>query len=272
MIGKLSMAFKIKAKYVSSLQKKENSKWSNEISQFTFTECDDNFLKNNNYTNSFYIQPERIKFCNIFNICEQTLTIDLLQSKEQQIYTIEKGIYTAEKLNAILNTFNEKINFEFKENEQKMNYTGKCILFNKYQDNDVLITMNRNLLLNLGLLDTYVILQNKLKYNTIGVPKSTKVYGNYDLSRSIQEIKLYSKHILNYKTELCHKTLSPKDFTFLNKKSSDFKCIFNICNLNCKSYKVDRFNLDACKFYFLDFFEEIVSFDYCEMSIFVYSK
>ena len=266
------MAFKIKAKYISTLEKKENYKWSNEISEFYFNDCDDNFLKNNNYTNAFYIQPERIKFSNIFNIVEQTLTIELIQDESKKSYIIEKGIYTAEKLKSLLNSFDDKIYFEFKENEQKMNYTGQCVLFNKYKNNDVLISMHRNLLLNCGLLDTYVMLQNTSKYNTIGLSSWTKVSGNYDLSRSIQEIKLYSKHIFNYKTELCQKTLSAKDFKCLYKKSTDYKCIFTMCNLNCKSYKVDRFNLDASKFYFLDFFDEIVSFDYCELLIFVHSK
>ena len=43
-------------------------------------------------------------------------------------------------------------------------------------------------------------------------------------------------------------------------------------NLQSKRMKVDRYESNSAKFYFLDFFDELVYFDYCELIVFISNK
>ena len=79
------MAFRVKSKYVFKANILENEHWSNKIPELTFAECDDVFLTNrmNNTNGTILIQPDRIKFCNIFNITEQDIIYSWFVGNEQ---------------------------------------------------------------------------------------------------------------------------------------------------------------------------------------------
>ena len=57
--------------------------------------------------------------------------------------------------------------------------------------------------------------------------------------------------------------MSDLDLKSLHENNSKLDVDFTISNLNSKLFKVDRFDLENCKFYFLDFFDEPLYFDFC---------
>ena len=118
------MAFRIKSKYVFKANILENEHWSNQIPELTFAECDDVFLTNrmNNTNGTILIQPDRIKFCNIFNITEQDISYAWFVGNEEQTktFSIKKGCYTSKALEEILNSFDKRINFTFTSNGKNM--------------------------------------------------------------------------------------------------------------------------------------------------------
>ena len=75
-------------------------------------------------------------------------------------------------------------------------------------DIDIIIKMNRNLILNTGLIDIYNLLSTNNPYHEIPCKKKSTIKSEFDISRTLKEIKLYSKHIFDYKTELCCKKFS----------------------------------------------------------------
>jgi hypothetical protein len=129
--------------------------------------------------------------------------------------------------------------------------------------------MNQNLLLITGLIDTLVLLRNTSKYLHVGINKDTSLTSMYDMSRTVAEIKLYSKYLFNYKTEICCKTFSSNKLKCFINHNLYFDLKVMSSNLNSKIYKLDRFDLKTSKLFFSDFFDELVYFDYCEISIFV---
>jgi len=90
------MTFRIKSKYVFKANILENGNWSNQIPELNFSQCDDAFLINRMHDKkgTFFIQPDRIKFCNIFNITEQNIVYSCFVEDEKQ----EKNIYHTKRM------------------------------------------------------------------------------------------------------------------------------------------------------------------------------
>ena len=268
------MAFRVKSKYVFKANILENEHWSNQIPELTFAECDDVFLTNrmNNTNGTILIQPDRIKFCNIFNITEQDIIYSWFVGNEQQTktFSIMKGSYTSKALEEILNNFDKRINFTFTSNGKNM--TEGNLSVENSSDIDIIIKMNRNLILNTGLIDIYNLLSTNNPYHEIPCKKKSTIKSEFDISRTLKEIKLYSKHIFDYKTELCCKKFSTNELSCLAKKTSFYDNQIQSCNLQSKLMKVDRYDTSSVKFYFEDFFDEKVYFDYCELILFLSNK
>ena len=268
------MAFRVKSKYVFKANILENEHWSNKIPELTFAECDDVFLTNrmNNTNGTILIQPDRIKFCNIFNITEQDISYAWFVGNEEQTktFSIKKGSYTSKALEEILNNFDKRINFTFTSNGK--NITEGNLSVENSSDIDIIIKMNRNLILNTGLIDIYNLLSTNNQYHEIPCTKKSTIKSEFDISRTLKEIKLYSKHIFDYKTELCCKKFSTNELSCLAKKISFYDNQIQSCNLQSKLMKVDRYDTSSAKFYFEDFFDEKVYFDYCELTLFLSNK
>ena len=131
----------------------------------------------------------------------------------------------------------------------------------------------------LGLLNDLHLKENSNTYIDIKIPgKDETIVGNniltskFDILSPIKDIKLYSQFIFNYPTEIWHKHLSGNEL--LNYNDSKTKLCFELkhLSLNSKQFKADRFNPKQCKFYFLDFFNDYVCFDFVELTIFLSNK
>ena len=269
------MTYRIKSKYAFSCNILQNGNWSNELPEFSLSQCDDSYLKNriNNSKTAVVIEPDRIQFCNIFNIIEQNVTITWSENKEElkKTFSITKGIYTHSELENVLNKFDERIRFKFNQND-RIKFKGQLTVCNSSLDNDIFITMNKNLLMITGLIDIFTLLSKKEKYLKVPCKRNFTVTSNFDMSRTIKEIKLYSKYIFDYKTELCCKLFTSNELKCLDKKTDFFNNEIQFSKLNSKSQKVDRFDMQSCKFYFIDFFDEPVYFDFCEIVLFISNK
>ena len=263
------MTFRIKTKYVLNVDYNPKNKiWTNSIPDFTLSHCDDPYLRNNEKPDkSIYVQPDRIRFCNIFNIIDQTITYEFLDTTEKHEFILPKGTYTSKKLEELLNKMDKRIQFKFEDKNK-----GTLIVQNKTVNNDCIMTLHKNLILNTGLKDTFLVLKSKEKYFQVGLGKNNSIETYYNITRSLKEIKLYSKYIFNYKTEICSKTFSESELKSFFEKDNIRDVDFTISNLNSKIYKVDRFDLENCKFYFLDFLDEPLYFDFCELSVFFSNK
>ena len=111
----------------------QNGNWSNELPKFSLSQCDDSYLKNriNNSKTAVVIEPDRIQFCNIFNIIEQNVTITWSENKEElkKNFSITKGIYTHSELENVLNQFDERIKFKFNQKD-KIKFKGQLTVCN----------------------------------------------------------------------------------------------------------------------------------------------
>merc|ERR1711954_340123 len=151
------MTFRIKSKYLFKANILENGNWSNQIPELNFSNCDDAFLTNrmNNINEKIFIQPDRIKFCNIFNISEQNIVYSWFVGDEinKKTFTIQKGCYTTESLEEILNNFDKRIKFNFVVKGK--NVTEGNLEVENVSETDIIMSMNRNMILNTGLIDIY---------------------------------------------------------------------------------------------------------------------
>ena len=131
----------------------------------------------------------------------------------------------------------------------------------------------------LGLLNDIHLKDNSNTYIEIVVPgKDETIIGDniltskFDILSAIKDIKLYSQFVFNYPTEIWQKIMSKHDI--LNDIECKTKLSFELkhMSLNSKQFRADRFNPKTCKFYFLDFFNEYVCFDFVELTIFLSNK
>ena len=267
------MGFRIKARY--ELNVDYNSKtgiWKNSFPEFTFCNCDDSFIRNNEKPdNTIFVQADRFRFCNIFNVTDQTITYEFYIDKttvyEKREFFIKRGSYTDKEIENALNALDDRIVFSFQDRNR-----GRLTVTNKTQDKECEITMNKNLLLITGLKDTFILLRSKKEYLSLLLKKGEAKNTLFNVVRTVKEIKLYSKYMFNYKTEICSKLLSDIDLKSLSENNSKMDVDFTISNLNSKLYKLDRFDLENSKFYFLDFLDEPLYFDFCEISVFFSNK
>ena len=269
------MAFRIKSKYAFKASLLENGNWSNQVPELSLSKSDDIFISNkiNNINSPIYVQPDRIQFCNIFNVIEQNITFSWYvdHAEISKTFSIQKGRYSSNQLEQILNEFDDRIKFQFTP-FNKNAISGSLTVENLTDEFDIIIDMNRNLVLTTGLIDIYNLLGMNETYVKIPCQRKFKITSNYDMSRTIKQIKLYSKYIFDYKTELCYKVFSSNELNCLNNKNDFFDNGIQSSNLQAKVQKVDRFDMQSCKFYFLDFFDELVYFDFCELVIFISNK
>ena len=267
------MGFRIKAKYELNVDyNSETRTCKNSIPEFIFSECDDCFITNNQKPDTtIFVQTDRFRFCNIFNVIDQKITYqfysDNSEFDEKREFFIKRGSYTDKKLQSELNKLDTRIVFDFKDTNK-----GRLIVKNTTADRECEITMNKNLLLITGLQDTFILLRSKKSYLSVLIKKGESTNTMFNVMRPVKEIKLYSKYLFNYKTEMCSKFFSELDLKSLHEDHSKIDVDFTISNLNSKLYKVDRFDLENCKFYFVDFFDDPLYFDYCELSVFFSNK
>ena len=137
--------------------------------------------------------------------------------------------------------------------------------------------MHKSIALFLGIAELRHISDETKNYIDFDIPSKSEIpllSFKFDLSRSIKEIKLYSKNLFNYPTEMCFKVFTKKELNFLKDPTSNNSFIteFQTSNLNSKLYKVDRYNVLDTKFYFLDIFDSLVHFNYCQIILFVSNK
>ena len=266
------MGFRIKARYELNVDyNSETKRWTNSFPEFTFCNCDDRFISNNEKPDdTMFVQTDRLRFCNIFNVIDQNMTynfhIENTSSHEQKIFFIKRGSYTAKELQTTLNSFDERIQYTFHDR-----YKGSLTVTNT-TDTNCEIMMNKNLLLITGLVDTFILLKYKKECFGLLIEKNGNLKALYNVMRPVKEIKLYSKYIFNFKTEMCSKMLSEIDLKSLCENNSKRDVDFTISSLHSKLYKVDRFNLENTKFYFLDFLDQPLYFDFCEISVFFSNK
>ena len=186
---------------------------------------------------------------------------------KKKIFFIKRGSYTAKELQTTINSLDERIQFIF-----NVSYKGSLTVTNKTTDKQCEIRMKKNLLLITGLIDTFILLRHKKEYFGVFINKNEHLNALYNVTRTVREIKLYSKYIFNFKTEMCSKLLSDMDLKSLYENNSKMDVDFTISSLNSKLYRVDRFNLENTKFYFLDLLDEPLYFDFCEISVFFSNK
>ena len=267
------MGFRIKTKFQLNVDfNSETRSWKNSFPEFVFYECDDTYIKNNQKPDGkIFVQTDRFRFCNIFNVIDQKVTYHFYNQNSELDETIhfflKRGCYNNRKLQTTLNNFDERIFFNFKDTNK-----GHLTVTNKTNDKECEITMNKNMLLITGLIDTFILLKSKKSDQCVLIKKGESVNTLFNVMRPVKEIKLYSKYLFNYKTEICSKNLSDLDLKSLQENNSKLDVDFTISNLNSKLFKVDRFELENCKFYFLDFFDEPLYFDFCEIVVFFCNK
>ena len=261
------MAFRIKAKYVASSEYiPENKTWQNSTCDFSFSTIDHNILNNNStILKGLSIQIDRMRFSMLFNIINQDIIYNFVNFGTNT-YHIPKGNYNSKELETLLNTFDKRIQFSL-ENKLK----GQLTLINQ-SDDDCIITMNRNLLFITGLKDNRLLLKENQKYSQIGISGRNHLDGMFNMIRTIKEVKLYSKHILNYKTEIGTKIFSEGDLKSMFEKTTNLNPETNIIHFSCKTINCDRSDLENFRFYLLDFFDEPVFFDFCELFVYFTNK
>ena len=71
---------------------------------------------------------------------------------------------------------------------------------------------------------------------------------------------------------MCQTNFSKNDINIKSEKNLDYDFELNNISLNSKLFKCDRFNHNYCKFFFLDFFNEYVYFDFVELILFISNK
>ena len=220
---------------------------------------------------SIYIKPEKIKFSKLKNVQNQTLSYYLAENPDEIKHKfVQKGCYkTIEIISIFQDFFEDKLKFEPKQNSNQ--FTGKLTVKNT-TNNDIVVIMNKNLGLLTGMSDANQIVNKNEHFNAY-FPAGETFDFKFDWSRTICDIRLYSRFLFNYKNELCSKVLTNAELNFLKEDDDvDFGYCNNILNLNCRSFKVDRCQIKNTSFYFEDIFEENLDFEYAELVIFISNK
>ena len=282
------MAFRIKNTYQFACKKDFDGHYISELPQLIFVRSDDN---NDSIQNALdrnqdqlYIKAERVCFNKIFNIDNQNIYIyEINEEDDKLVWTLKmtKSLRTSQQnikeLTDVFNIFNE-VGLKFSFEPDKSKVSGKLTIENK-NSKVYKIKLKKKLAMILGLLNDLHLKENSNTYIDIKIPgKDETIVGNniltskFDILSPIKDIKLYSQFIFNYPTEIWHKHLSGNEL--LNDNDSKTKLCFELkhLSLNSKQFKADRFNPKQCKFYFLDFFNDYVCFDFVELTIFLSNK
>ena len=283
------MAFRIKNTYQFTCKKDFDGHYIYELPQLVFVRSDDNndsiqsVLDRNQ--EQLYIKAERLCFNKIFNIDNQNIYIyELNDEDDDNIYwtlKMTKSLRTSQQnlkeLTNFFSIFNEAgLKFSFEPDKSKV--SGKLTIENKnikvYK-----IKIKKKMAMMLGLLNDMHLKDNSNNYIEIKLPgKDDTIIGDniltskFDIFSAIKDIKLYSQFVFNYPTEIWQKHVSRNEL--LNDNDCKTKLSFELkhLSLNSKQFRADRFNPKKCKFYFLDFFNDYVCFDFVELTIFLSNK
>ena len=283
------MAFRIKNTYQFNCKKDYDGHYINELPQLIFVRSDDN----NNSIQSvldrnqekLYIKAERLCFNKIFNVDNQNIyiyeiddaDIDNISWTLKLTKSLRKGQKNVKELNDFFTLFNE-VGLKFSFETEKTKVSGKLTI----ENNNIKvykIKLKKKMAMILGLLNDIHLNDNSNNYIEISLPgKDDTIIGDniltskFDILSAIKDIKLYSQFVFNYPTEIWQKHLSRNEI--LNDNECKTKLCFELkhISLNSKQFRADRFHPKECKFYFLDFFNEYVCFDFIELTIFVSNK
>ena len=138
------MTFRIKSNYVFIANMLDNGNWSNESPELSLSKRDDIYITNkvNNLDKTLYIQPDRIKCCNIFNIIEQNVSFTWLVGEERnkKTFSIKKGIYSSKQIEDTLNAIDNQIQFKF---NNVSDIKGELSVKNITNGTDITLTMEK---------------------------------------------------------------------------------------------------------------------------------
>ena len=283
------MAFRIKNTYQFNCKKDYDGHYITELPQLVFVRSDDNndsiqsVLDRNQ--EQLYIKAERLCFNKIFNIDNQNIYIYEINDEDvhniswtlKMTKSLRRGQKNVTELKDFFTLFNEaRLKFSFEQDKTKV--SGKLTI----ENNNIKvfkIKLKKKMAMILGLLNDMHLRDNSNSYIEIQLPgKDETINGDniltskFDILNSIKDIKLYSQFVFNYPTEIWQKHLSRNEL--LNDNECKTKLCFELkhISLNSKQFRADRFNPKECKFYFLDFFNDHVCFDFVELTIFLSNK
>ena len=197
---------------------------------------------------NLFVQADRMRFSNIYNVIEQKLCITNETNGTTREFSIPKGKYSLDRLQNILNSFSDEIQFEFLAEKSKLE--GSILLKNKSAEFDFLIKMNKNLLLLTGFLDNISMSRGDSSC-FLPLPREFIHKGYFDLTRSITEITLYSNFLFDHKTEICCKIMSKKELICLGENENGYGNSFQSAVLNAKQLKTDRCDIESVTFFSL---------------------
>ena len=191
--------------------------------------------------------------------------------------SLRRGQKNVTELKDFFTLFNEAgLKFSFEQDKTKL--SGKLTIENN-NSKVFKIKLKKKMAMILGLLNDMHLRDNSNTYIEIQLPgKDETITGDniltskFDILNAIKDIKLYSQFVFNYPTEIWQKHLSKNEL--LNDSDCRTKLSFELkhISLNSKQFRADRFNPKKCKFYFLDFFNDYVFFDFVELTIFLSNK
>ena len=280
------MTFRIKNTYQFNGKRNYDGDYITEIPELVFSRSDDNSLINNieQNRNSVFIKAERLCFNKIFNIENQNIKL-FSYNEQTQIWSevksilLKRGQYNYEDLDLVFKKIlQNNIIFNFKADNTKISGILEIENKNKY---DIKLVLKKKMALILGILtenNLENICNNYIDVIIIGNYTDetgqihNKIKSIFNILRPLKDIKLYSKFLFNYSTELCQTNFSKNDINIKSEKNLDYDFELNNISLNSKLFKCDRFNHNYCKFFFLDFFNEYVYFDFVELILFISNK
>ena len=272
----MKMEFRIKLTYQYICKKSlSNGNFiSSEIPELIFAWSDENAIQNTlkNNIKPLYLKVDRMSFSKILNIDTQSIYFYSYKRNEsvwEKIKTksIHINRFNSDDFHELFNDLST-INLQFDFQGDKTKLSGKLKIINK-NNNAIKIVLKKKIALILGLLNTYHLDDLKNSFIEIIIGENSSINTSFDFMRPFKEIKLYSKFMFNHATELCFKTLSKNEMSLNQNKDVDFDFDLNTITLSCKIFKLDRFSPFDCKFYFVDFFNEYVYFDYINLTVFI---
>ena len=277
------MTFRIKNTYQFRCKKNYDGKYLTEIPELIFSKSDDNAFQNTLEINknTLFLKVDRMCFSKIFNVENQNLFFfrhdgqnnTWHQIKSKFIYINQFNSDDFDKLFKDLSSI--QLEFTFKPDKNKM--AGNLSIENK-NNFSIKIHLKKKLAFILGLLNITNLDEIKNEYIDVIIPGNFNdnqeyiVKTKFDIMRPFKDIKLYSKFIFDYPTELLWKSFSKNDIVINNDKDLQYDLELQNLPLTCKVFKLDRFSPLNCKFYFLDFFNDYVYFDFVNLIVFISNK
>ena len=284
MIGEKKMTFRIKNTYQFRCKQNYdgNFVWG-EIPELIFSKSDDNAFQNTLEINKnpLFLKVDRMFFNKILNVDNQNLFFFQHKEDDNTWHRIKsKFIYinqfTSDDFDKLFKDLST-IKLEFRFIADKTKLTGHLSIENK-NNYSIKISLKKKMAFILGLLHISNLDEIKNDYIDLIIPGNVNdtqenvVNTKFDIMRPFKGIKLYSKFLFDYPTELCFKSFSKNEISINDDKDLNYDFELKDVSLPCKVFKVDRFSPFNCKFYFLDFFNDYVYFDFVHLTVFISNK